>query len=447
MRYTKKEDGKFHIKGKKYDLLDGSRAQVWHGTAYKTTGGLVKDDLTKNKFKSAEFHQLRLAFEEVSGEDLNWFFNQWYLGKAHPILDIEQKVNTSTSTVEVNLKQSQNLELAPIFKLPMHVAVYDSLGKHIYPIVFEKLNESFTFPFKGVLKCIIVDDQQMLLAKKREEKPSDQYVFQYYNSTEYKTRKEGLLKGINTSDKVKDKLILDALKDPFWNIRLNAIQLIGKLSSDTKKEGIDSVKEILVNDPKSQVREAAIQSLTKNLEPLSAQSICIERIDNDSSYLVVGAGLVFLGQINPEEALLKARNLENENSSSLKLAISQIYAGFGNKSESSFFQNALKNQRLSALDEVGVLSSYSMFLVRHDLETITKASETYEYISKNGGYYSKMFYAQNIDYLQKHLTEKLVELNALLSVYEKEKNEAETLKTKEEIIECEKLSVKFKAML
>jgi hypothetical protein len=50
MRYTKKEDGKFHIKGKKYDLLDGSRAQVWHGTAYKTTGGLVKDDLTKNKF-------------------------------------------------------------------------------------------------------------------------------------------------------------------------------------------------------------------------------------------------------------------------------------------------------------------------------------------------------------------------------------------------------------
>ena len=26
-------------------MLEGSRAQVWHGTAYKTAGGLKKDDL------------------------------------------------------------------------------------------------------------------------------------------------------------------------------------------------------------------------------------------------------------------------------------------------------------------------------------------------------------------------------------------------------------------
>jgi len=33
--------------------------------------------LSSNKFKSAEAQQLRLALEEVSGRDLNWFFNQW----------------------------------------------------------------------------------------------------------------------------------------------------------------------------------------------------------------------------------------------------------------------------------------------------------------------------------------------------------------------------------
>lgn len=48
-RISKSEDGKYHIKGKVYDLLEGSRAQVWHGTAYKTPGGLIKDDLVKNK--------------------------------------------------------------------------------------------------------------------------------------------------------------------------------------------------------------------------------------------------------------------------------------------------------------------------------------------------------------------------------------------------------------
>ena len=139
--------------------------------------------LTENKFQAAEFHQLRLAFEKVCGEDLNWFFNQWYLGSAHPILDIEQKINLENSTVEVRLKQSQNLELAPIFKLPMHVAIFDSLGKHTYPIIFDKLNQTFTFPFKHKLNCVVVDDQEMLLAKKREEKSIEQFAFQYYNSS------------------------------------------------------------------------------------------------------------------------------------------------------------------------------------------------------------------------------------------------------------------------
>ena len=48
-RHHRHEDGKYHIAGKKYDELVGSRAQVWHGTAYKTTGGLKKRNLHKNK--------------------------------------------------------------------------------------------------------------------------------------------------------------------------------------------------------------------------------------------------------------------------------------------------------------------------------------------------------------------------------------------------------------
>jgi hypothetical protein len=48
-RYTKTESGKYSIHGKQYDMLEGSRAQVWHETAYKTSGGLKKGDLVMNK--------------------------------------------------------------------------------------------------------------------------------------------------------------------------------------------------------------------------------------------------------------------------------------------------------------------------------------------------------------------------------------------------------------
>ena len=45
----KSSDGKYHVHGKSYDMLIGSRAQVGHATAYKTSGGLTKSDLFKNK--------------------------------------------------------------------------------------------------------------------------------------------------------------------------------------------------------------------------------------------------------------------------------------------------------------------------------------------------------------------------------------------------------------
>ncbi len=45
----KAADGKYHIQGKTYEVLEGSRAQVWHGTAYRTPGNLCKCELLMNK--------------------------------------------------------------------------------------------------------------------------------------------------------------------------------------------------------------------------------------------------------------------------------------------------------------------------------------------------------------------------------------------------------------
>ena len=47
-RHTKKDDGLYHIGGRTYAILVGSRAQVWHRTAYKTSGGLKYEDLKQN---------------------------------------------------------------------------------------------------------------------------------------------------------------------------------------------------------------------------------------------------------------------------------------------------------------------------------------------------------------------------------------------------------------
>ena len=48
--YVKNKDtGMYHIKGKKYKQLKGSRREVLNGKAFKTSGNVEKSGLVKNK--------------------------------------------------------------------------------------------------------------------------------------------------------------------------------------------------------------------------------------------------------------------------------------------------------------------------------------------------------------------------------------------------------------
>jgi len=48
--HRSEKDHKYHISGKAYPELCGSRTQVMNGTAYKTSGNLTKSQLMMNKW-------------------------------------------------------------------------------------------------------------------------------------------------------------------------------------------------------------------------------------------------------------------------------------------------------------------------------------------------------------------------------------------------------------
>jgi hypothetical protein len=45
-RIKKEKDGYFHFGDKVFSKLTGTREEVWNDLAYKTTGDLIKEDLT-----------------------------------------------------------------------------------------------------------------------------------------------------------------------------------------------------------------------------------------------------------------------------------------------------------------------------------------------------------------------------------------------------------------
>ena len=69
-RHGKGSDGKYHINGKKFDQLVGSRAQVFHGSAYKTSSSAAKpkgDALTKKHLKQNKHGRIVSAQKSAKG--------------------------------------------------------------------------------------------------------------------------------------------------------------------------------------------------------------------------------------------------------------------------------------------------------------------------------------------------------------------------------------------
>jgi aminopeptidase N len=384
----------------------------------------VTNYLKANQFKPAEFHQLRLAFEEVSGEDLNWFFNQWFLGSGHPVLTFKHEIDTASRSVSIEIEQIQDLELSPIYKLPMEIALYDDNGKTSHKIVMDELKQKFIFSYSGTLKNIIFDEQQMLLAKKSEDKPVEFYIHQYYNGKRYMARKDGLMIGTKDKGQAGQQLVLDALKDSFWHIRMLAISKMTRLQEENKTKGIEILKKLAVSDEKSAVRAAAVSALSKYLSDEEMNAIYEDRIANDRSYSVVSAALSNLGKKDAPKALELAKALENERSSSMLSGVAQLYASYGGPDKFDFIVSALEGNVVQGFDKLGLVNSFTFYLSKQEPELINRAYSIYEKQGETGGFYMKLFLPQNLRYLTNQLGTKISEMNTELEEHEKNKDVA-----------------------
>ncbi len=98
--------------------------------------------LTTNKFGNGEAQQLRLAFEQITGEDLNWFWNEWYYGAGHPKLDIIYGYDEATKNATVKIKQTQT---GQVFTLPFAIDVYKGGNKKRYKVWMKDTTAQFSF--------------------------------------------------------------------------------------------------------------------------------------------------------------------------------------------------------------------------------------------------------------------------------------------------------------
>jgi aminopeptidase N len=274
--------------------------------------------LKTNAFKNGEAQQLRLALEEASGRDLNWFFNEWYYGAGHPVFDISYKWDDASKTETVYVKQKQD---GQIFKVPVS-------------------DKTDTLTFKADSKPDLVnfDGDKILLCKKTDNKTLEEFAYQQEHAGLYMDRFEAIEAAQSKqSEPEAQKILLAALKDKYYKLRMKAIKALKMNNQQVHDAALPILTDMAKNDQNTLARAAAISALGKLKDP-AYMNIYKDALKNQS-YAIDGAALGAINQIDASQALTLAKGYEKDNSGPLTQAMVTVYSSSGSAEAWPFIYN------------------------------------------------------------------------------------------------------------
>lgn len=316
---------------------------------------------------SAEMHELRLVMEEVTGQDLNWFFNQWMFDKGHPELSILYHFDTLTNQNFMVINQNQDLNETPLYQIPLRVKSYLPYQELIDTIWVK--NEIDTFYLKGntAANWIDFDDQNYLLAEVNEPNKSIQAWFAQFNSA------SGLNDILTGFDKLTSnypnhsltkKAISTALDHKFYFIRIQGYSAMIKSTLFESKYKEKRLLATIKKDEHSSVRAKAVELYRLNFTPQNIDSF-YRSIESDSSYLVLQTCIKTGVQAKDTLSVLEfCFAHENDENDELKMQIIKAYSKLGNYKHLDFFKNNL--HEMGAYSKAQYLFQYSQLLLKVD---------------------------------------------------------------------------------
>jgi aminopeptidase N len=294
--------------------------------------------LTNRKFKSGNATDLRLAFEEITGQDLNWYWNQWYYSSGHPKFTMDYKYDDAAGKATVIIRQTQNT--GKIFRVPLAIDVYEGTSKTRHAVWIENQTDTFDFSYKVRPSLINVDGDKIILCEKKDNKTIDNFIYQYSHAGLYLDRLEAIEYCAKTStDPKATELLKLALKDPYPGLRRLTLMDLNMKNDTTRKVFEPAISDIAGNDPDRRTKGSAIEILGSYKNP--AYKTVFVKGTEDSSYTVAGNSLTALEIIDSTMAFSLAKKYSKEPSKGRLLrAITTITMKYGDESD---FEVVTKN--------------------------------------------------------------------------------------------------------
>lgn len=319
--------------------------------------------LVKNAFTPVEVHNLRMAFEEASGQDLNWFFDQWFLQAGHPILKISKSFDEATNQLSVTIQQTQQQDGVPqIFRFPIAIYTNDESGKRVLNERWvDQRIQTFTFALTTKPTLVEVDPDKIILCEREDEKDEASLLNLYNPASPAIFRYDAIDKIVQALDEGNEELrpvMNKAISDPLEEIRAAAV---ARCTPDNK-EIREKIVSIAKNDPKEEVRIAAISFLGENENELFLK-MADELLNNGTSAQKARVLLV-LQQYAPQKALEYSDRYEQNAKPVMLSALAKIYADAGKTEKLDLIEKGLT--QFKSYDLISYTGNYATLLAKSD---------------------------------------------------------------------------------
>jgi Aminopeptidase N len=279
--------------------------------------------LTTNKFKNAEAHQLRLAMEEVSGKDLNWFFDQWFFGNGHPKVGIHYQFIDSANQLNVIVEQKQKDKL---FYFPVEIDVYNNNNEAERATFWigKQAVDTIRIAYSTKPVWVNVDPQKLMLWEKDNNQDDAMWIAQSTLGKNHLDKTEALnflaknWKAEPAYAAIAEKL----LQDPYAGTRKALLRLMKRGSMPVLATAHALIEKMVVSEPDLPTRALAIDVLSMSTQA-DHENLFVKAL-TDSSYSVAGAALESLARKNASKAIALAPQVEKDAKGRLEASLKII---------------------------------------------------------------------------------------------------------------------------
>jgi aminopeptidase N len=322
----------------------GNEDQMFDAHSYNKGGlvlhmlrDLVGDDaffaslrtyLRQHAYASAEVHDLRLAFEATTVKDLNWFFDQWYFEKGHPVLDIQNTYNATSKMLTIDFSQSQDtLGFYPVFTLPIEIAIYHSADSVEYQhVLVNQQQQSFSYYATSPPQAVVVDPRDILLAVIHHDIPPSEYAIRALSDLSINHR----ISALRLMEEIEPEDMMKLMADTSLMMR---VMMISRLADQRDINRLVAISKI---EHREIILYFILETLL-NLDPLQTKDISLRLLEFSSKPPIVAGALLALADVDLDEAIHQLAHVKNDAAPAIFIAKASIYARKGNQVSLDFF--------------------------------------------------------------------------------------------------------------